>query len=154
MKSPQSTYVNIVFPVPVDRHFLYAIPDELRSKTRVGVRVLAPFGKRNRELEGVIVEIPAESDIRMLRQSRHVQVKDVIDILDDEPFFSDELLKLTRWIADYYVSSWGEALKCAMPAGISIISKRVVSLRVVEGKDKVMAELLRNAPTQAQIVDA
>jgi len=142
MEINEAQYVNIVFPLPVDRAFSYLVPEELRGRTRVGMRVLAPFG--NREMEGVIVGLPEEPEVEKL--------KEVIDILDDEPFFSDDMLKLTKWIAEYYMSSWGEALKCATPAGINIISKRVVSIREIEDRDKILAELSKTAPRQAQIL--
>lgn len=144
MESDKIKYANIVFPIPVDRCFSYLVPEELRGKAQIGMRVLAPFG--NREIEGVIVELPEEPDIPDL--------KEVVDILDDRPFFSDDILNLTKWMADYYMSSWGEALKCATPAGINIISKRVISLCEIEDRDKVLADLSRTAPRQSQILTA
>ena len=142
VETDKAKYVNIVFPIPVDRAFSYLVPEELREKARVGVRVLAPFG--NREMEGVIVGLPEKPEVEKL--------KEVMDILDDEPFFSDDILKLTEWIGKYYLSSWGEALKCATPAGINIISKRVVNIREIEDRDKVLSELSKTAPRQAQIL--
>jgi primosomal protein N' (replication factor Y) len=56
------------------------------------------------------------------------KLKQVIDVLDAEPAFTDEMLKLTRWIADYYVTSWGLVLKAALPAGIEVESRRFIDL--------------------------
>ena len=142
METDGAKYVNIVFPIPVDRAFSYTVPEELREKAQVGVRVLAPFG--NREMEGVIVGLPEETEVE--------ELKEIMDVLDDEPFFSDDMLKLTEWIAEYYLSSWGEALKCATPAGINIISKRIVSICEMEDRDGVLASLSKAAPRQAQIL--
>jgi primosomal protein N' (replication factor Y) len=47
-------------------------------------------------------------------------IKDVIDVLDDIPVCTPDLLDLTKWIAEYYVCSWGEALKSALPAGVTV----------------------------------
>ena len=115
MQSDEPKYVNIVFPIPVDSQFSYLLPEQLRAKAQVGMRVLAPFGKGDKETEGVIVEIPKKPEVEKL--------KEVTDILDNEPFFSEEMLKLTKWMAEYYFSTWGEALKCATPAGVNIAHK-------------------------------
>ncbi len=146
MEINEPKYANIVFPIPVDRCFSYLLPEELRGKAKVGMRALAPFGKGDRETEGVIVELLEEPQVQ--------DVKEVMDILDEEPFFSDDMLKLTRWIADYYMSSWGEALRCATPAGINIISKRIVSIGQIEDRDAALAQLSKTAPRQAQILTA
>jgi primosomal protein N' (replication factor Y) len=137
-------YANIVFPIPVDRSFSYLLPEEFRGRAQVGMRALAPFGKR--EMEGVIVELPEEPEVQ--------ELKEVMDILDHEPFFSHDMLELTRWIAEYYLSSWGEALRCATPAGINIITKRIVNIREIEDRDSVLAHLSKTAPRQAQILTA
>ena len=50
--SNEAKYVNIVFPIPVDRAFSHLLPEEFRGRAQVGMRALAPFGKR--EMEGVI----------------------------------------------------------------------------------------------------
>ncbi|MDQ1329288.1 MAG: Primosomal protein, partial [Candidatus Poribacteria bacterium] len=136
--------MNVVFPIPVDSQFSYLLPEQLRAKAQVGMRMLAPFGKGDKETEGVIVGFPEEPEVQ--------ELKEVIDILDDKPFFSEEMLKLTKWMAEYYFSTWGEALKCATPAGINIISKRVVDIREIEDRDKVLSEMTKTAPLQAQIL--
>ena len=45
-------------------------------------------------------------------------VKPVIEVLDESPTFSAQLLELTRRVADYYLCSWGEVLQAAMPSGM------------------------------------
>ena len=104
--------VNVVLPIPVDRTYTYRLPDALAAEAQVGARVLVPL--RNRRLTGVIVEEGPPAD------TLDFAVKDVIDVLDDVPVCTAELLDLTQWIADYYVCSWGEALKAALPAGTTV----------------------------------
>jgi Primosomal protein N'' (replication factor Y) - superfamily II helicase len=92
--------VNVVPPLPVDQAYTYRVPATLEAEVQVGSRVLVPL--RNRRLTGVIVEAgPPEETLDF-------QVKDVIDVLDDVPTCTEGLLRLTKWIADYYVCSWGE----------------------------------------------
>ena len=54
-------------------------------------------------------------------------IKPVVDVLDDEPALSTELLELCKWIADYYYCGYGEALRAALPAGTEVESERRVS---------------------------
>ncbi len=105
-------YARVVFPLPQDLTFSYAIPDRLQSLAQRGSRVLAPLGERTRE--GVIVDLMDEPDL----PDDSIQIKNLTDCLDDTPTFFDELLTLTKWMSEYYLSSWGEALRCAAPAAI------------------------------------
>ena len=104
--------VDVVLPVPVDKTYSYGIPEAMRGEVQVGHRVLVPFG--NRRLTGVVAgngPDPDEVDFTL---------KNVIDVLDDVPAFTEEMLRLTRWIARYYVCSWGEAMKAALPSGTDV----------------------------------
>jgi primosomal protein N' (replication factor Y) len=151
MQDNEKKYANIVFPIPVEGPFSYLLPEQLRSKAQIGMRVLAPFGDAGNETEGVIVGFAEESEIQKLKE-KEVKFKEIIDILDDDPFFSEDMLKLTKWIAEYYFSTWGEVLKSATPVGINIISKRIVKINEMPDRDKVLADLSKTAPLQAQIL--
>ena len=85
-----------------------------------GSRVLAPLGQGTRE--GVIVDLMDEPDL----PDDSIEIKNLTDCLDDTPTFSDELLRLTKWMSEYYLSSWGEALRCAAPAAVRTRQNRVV----------------------------
>src|SRR5690606_1685413 len=61
-------------------------------------------------------------------------LKAVLDVLDDAPAFTPELLRLTKWMADYYVCGWGEVVKAALPTGTDVESEhRVVATGAAEG---------------------
>lgn len=113
-----SLFVDLAFPVEVNKTFTYIVPPELHDVVKPGVRALVPFGKRT--AVGFIVSISDKSPIRNL--------KSIYDILDDNPLLSDELLQLTKWISEYYFAPWGEVLKAALPPGSLQRSKRLVTL--------------------------
>lgn len=108
--------VDIALPVPLDQTFTYLVPLHLQARAIPGCRVLVPFGTRL--LTGVIVGLPRESTVSSLRPVR--------DILDSAPVLSQEMLNLTKWIAEYYFAPWGEAIKTALPLGLGRESKRLV----------------------------
>ncbi len=122
----RSRFCDVAFPIPVHRQFTYEVPAALRDAVQVGVRVVAPF--RKRLLTGVVVGLRAESDLR--------EVKAILDVLDGSQNYSDEMLRLTRWISDYYLSSWGEALKSAGPTGTAVESRQFVKLIPQDASDK------------------
>ena len=103
-------YVNVAFPLSVNQVFTYSVPPQLDTVLQPGVRVLAPF-RRTHE-EGVVVERFDETDLAPNL------IKNISGCLDETPTFSTEMLTLTKWMADYYVSSWGAALFCAVPAAV------------------------------------
>ncbi len=110
-------FAEVVFPLPFRNSFSYAIPNELESFVKVGVRVVVPFGKRT--LTGYVIGIEEEAKVEK-------GIKKIKDVLDDFPIFTKESLKFYRWISEYYLSSLGEAIKNSIPYGLEVESKKVV----------------------------
>ena len=133
-------YADIALPVPLDKTFTYIVPPELADAAKLGCRALVPFGRKHGT--GIVV--------RLLGETKVPNLKPIRDILDAQPTFSDEMLKLTRWIADYYFASWGEVLKAAAPRGFAAESKRIVRLIQVDG----VPNTSKRSSKQQQIIDA
>lgn len=102
-------FADVVFDRPLDHAYTYAVSDELAPFVAVGKRVKAPFGKGDRATVGYCVRLSPEAPPR--------PVKGLLEILDDEPLLTDHLLRLTRWMADYYLCGWGQVLNAVVPAG-------------------------------------
>ena len=98
--------VEVALPVPLPRTFTYRIDAPVAEGTRVRV----PFS--GRKLIGWVVgEAAPPREITRLR--------DVERILDDEPSAPPDVLRLCRWIADYYITPLGIVLRSALPAVLS-----------------------------------
>ncbi len=136
-------YARVVFPLPQDLSFSYAIPNHLASIVQPGARVLASLGRSVRE--GVVVGLMEQPEL----PDSSIEIKPLVDCLDDSPTFSDELLALTKWIAEYYLSSWGEALKSAIPAAVRTQQRRVVHLLATDKQIEVMKKRM---PLQTRIL--
>jgi primosomal protein N' (replication factor Y) len=101
------SYLSIALPIPVQKVFTYRYEHEMSVNDLFGCRALVPFGKRI--LTGVIVEL-----------GQPVQgMKDIIEVIDDTPFFTQSMLRLTKKMSEYYMCSWGEALKAGIPRGMT-----------------------------------
>ncbi len=108
--APPSLFVEVVFDRPLDLAFSYGVPDELAERVRVGGRVACPFGRGDKLIEGFVVRVTETVPDR--------PVKPIAKVLDDEPLLDEHLLKLTRWMADYYLCGWGQVLQAVVPAGV------------------------------------
>ena len=134
-------FVDIALPVPLDHTFTYSVPEELREFAERGKRALVPFGKKL--LTGVIIDFPPSTSITSLKPIR--------DILDEQPTFSKELLDLTRWISDYYLTPWGEVLRSATPQGLFKESTTIVRL-LSTNVEEFLSKLKPQARTQKLIL--
>src|SRR5260370_27171085 len=102
-------FAEIVFDRPLDHAYSYAVPDELRETVAIGKRVQAPFGRGDKKTVGFCVGLTGTAPAR--------SVKALTRVLDEEPLLNEELLRLTRWMADYYLCGWGQVLNAVVPAG-------------------------------------
>lgn len=112
-------FTEVVFALPFRKSFTYEIPAELKKFVKEGVRVVAPFGKRT--LTGFVVKVTKTTQVKE-------EIKQIREVLDDEPIFNKSLLKFYEWIAEYYLCSLGEALKLLVPHGTEVESKRKISI--------------------------
>ncbi len=115
MSGPRS-YVRVALPLPLDQTFTYAVDG---VPLRVGTRVLVPFQRQERV--GFVVGHGGEEGLKRIRT--------VLAVMDDEPSVSESQLRLARWMADYYVTSLGLALKTMLPSVLSDASRDVVTLQ-------------------------
>src|SRR5947209_13685612 len=93
-------YADVVFDRPLVHAYTYAVPDSLRDAVGVGKRVEAPFGRGDSTTVGYCVRIHTDAPERA--------VKEIDRVLDDDALVTDTLLRLTRWMADYYLCGWGQ----------------------------------------------
>lgn len=144
--NPKNEYATVAVNLParsLDRFFHYRLPPQLREKAVVGGRALVPFA--GRKVEGYILGFVAQPEV--------ADVKDVIRLLDEEPVVSPQLLRLARWMADYYLCTFMEALRCVLPTGMR--GAQNLTVRLAVPPDKVAAAvsgLRRQAPLQAAIL--
>ena len=94
--------------IALRREFDYAIPPELAGKVDVGSRVQVPFGPR--KVLGVVTAVAAESSLANL--------KPILKIIGAQTLVTAKVLKLARWIADYYCCAPEIALKSVLPEAV------------------------------------
>lgn len=100
-------YAKVVVGLPVEGPFSYLIPQKFNKTISIGKRVIVPFGRQ--KIVGYVVGFTSTSPIKK-------KLKTIEKVLDEKPIIDRDLLKLTRWIADYYFCAWGEAIKTIIPS--------------------------------------
>ena len=94
--------------IALRKEFDYAIPLELADRVDVGSRVQVPFGAR--KVLGVVTAIAEES--------AHTKLKPMIKVIGAQTLVTPKVLKLARWIADYYCCAPEIALKSVLPEAV------------------------------------
>ncbi|KPK95936.1 hypothetical protein AMJ80_02775 [bacterium SM23_31] len=105
----RTSYARVVFPLPLDQEFTYGIPDELLQHIAPGSIVSAPF--RNSIKTGFVTALTGKTP--------GFAVKDIQDTLYDYPVFNQDMLKLARWMSDYYFTSPGNVLQMMLPVKLN-----------------------------------
>src|ERR1051326_6409800 len=90
--------VAVIPPIAGHERLRYSLPPSLAERVAEGMRVLVPLGRR--QVTGIVVDVGGDPPAAPLR--------DVLDILDDAPLLSADLLSLCRFAAGYYLASLGE----------------------------------------------
>ena len=99
--------VSVAVPVPFLDLLSYRVPEPL-AMPPIGARVRVPVGSRT--LTGCVVE-HARAD------AAPCDLKDIVEVVDHEPFLPANVVELCRWVAEYYVAGIGDAITVAMPPG-------------------------------------
>ncbi len=109
-------FCDVALPVPLDTAFTYRIPDGMQPV--VGGRVLVPF--RQQRMSGVVTALHDHAP--------KVQTKNVLSVLDASPVLDEQLLRLGKWIADYYLAPLGEVFRTMLPLAAEF--KRAIGYRI------------------------
>lgn len=115
MTASTSSLVEVALPLPILRTFSYRAPAPVAE----GVRVLVPFNREERI--GWVVGAPSHPP-------GGTRLRAVLSVLDVEPSVTPEVLALCRWMAGYYATPLGIALRSALPAVLTDVSHDYVAV--------------------------
>src|SRR5258705_8716847 len=111
-------FSDVALPVPLDTAFSYRVPEGMEPA--IGGRVLVPF--RQQRLSGIVVDLHDRKPA--------VVTKNVVSVLDAFPVLDAQLLRLGKWIADYYLAPLGEVFRTMLP--LSAEFKRAITYRITD----------------------
>ncbi len=140
----------VVVRVAANREFDYIIPDGLEHSVAPGCSVVVPF--RSGQTTGYVVGLADKS--------AHAGLKSIISVSPGGCLVGENILRLARWMADYYCAPIEHAVRTVLPGpvrnkGPRRVDRLFVTLRMPGPADAGVIDALRKkAPKQAALLDA
>ncbi len=103
-------FARVIVDLSLDKGFDYNIPEHLADQIKIGTQVVVPFGKSLRK--GYVLTIGNDQD------STFPDRKDIDSICGRHTFIPEPLVKLGRWMAEYYCCSREQAIRTLLPRAV------------------------------------
>jgi primosomal protein N' (replication factor Y) (superfamily II helicase) len=116
--SEENKIIEVAVALPVFGTYAYSVPDNLAVMIAAGKRIIVPFGRRR--ITGYVLGTAHETC--------DLNLKKVLDILDDGPLFPESMVAFFRWISDYYMYPLGQVIKNALPGGLTTAEQNVFAI--------------------------
>ena len=105
----------------IDKTFDYLVPSNLESKIKVGKRVTVPFGKQT--LEGFILGT---------NDTEYENLKEIIDVVDEDIILTEELLELGKYISKTTLSTLISAYQVMLPKALKAQNGTTINKKIVK----------------------
>lgn len=122
MGGAMARYAEIIVDLPikeVDRPFDYRVKESLQETISIGHQVLVPFGHRS--IYGYVLALKGETQVE--------RVKAIYSIVHPEPLFSEAMLPLIEWLANYYQSYLITAIQTIFPVIVKERAQELIELK-------------------------
>lgn len=111
-------FINVVLPIPLERHFTYRVTRQEAELLAPGMRVSVPFGK-SKIYTAIVLSVHNKAP-------EVYEAKEIHQILDDAPIVTQIQLTHWQWIAEYYMCTLGEVVRSALPSAFLLESETLV----------------------------
>ena len=105
----------------IDKLYDYSIPEPLIPAVKVGCRVLVPFGRGNKKVEGMVLVLRPEAYSAQ-------RLKPVTEVLDEEPVLDATQIKLGIWLREHLYCTFFDCLRLILPSGLWFQRKETYTL--------------------------
>lgn len=110
--------VAVALDMPLWDTFDYLPPEGLEPEDTLGRRVIVPFGTRR--VTGYALKTKDRTE--------GFELKEIEDVLDEQPLFPISMVRLFEWVADYYLFPIGQVLASLLPSSLGVSLRRAASL--------------------------
>jgi len=136
----------------LDKVFEYRIPSELEGVLQVGMEVIVPFGKGNRETNGYVIGVAETCEYEAEK------VKPILRPAEKRLAIEGKLVALAGWMKEHYGGTMIQALKTVLPIKKEEKQqiKRYVRLLLSQedGKEKLEEYLRKNQKARVRALAA
>ena len=148
-------YADVIIDIThekLDKVFQYSIPSELEGVLKVGLEVIIPFGRGNKERNGYVVGLSEDTPYDKGK------IKSVLRVSEKSTNIDGELVALAAWMKESYGGTMIQALKTVMPIKQKEAEKHKRQVRLLlneeEGASKLDWFLNRNQKARARVLAA
>ena len=113
--------VSLTAPVGRKNALVYRVPDALQPRVRAGIRVIVPVNSR--KITGIVDSLDVRADL-----IEGKNLRDILDVIDEVPVFTEDMRKLSEWMSSYYFSLRPAVLRTILPQPARRQSSLVVTL--------------------------
>ena len=106
-----------------DQVYTYGVPDTLINSAEEGKRVRVNFGRGKSIIDGLIVSVDSACDYPIEK------IKPLIDIIDEKPIVSKEMIKILFWIRERYICKYSDAMRLMIPTETQSVYEKHVCLK-------------------------
>lgn len=117
-------YVSVLTQIgakAVDQTFFYHVPKLLENNIKIGVRVRISFG--NMILDGFVLGISDNSSYD------NSKIKDIINVIDEEPVLNKEMLLLGKYMSDNLLASLSSCYQVMLPKALKAEVKSNIKIK-------------------------
>lgn len=132
--------------IEIDRPFTYKVPLDMEEKVKVGQIVKVPFGVRSKPVEGFILDLKAEEEMKV-----SFKMKSILSVENEEPVITEDDLKLINFLREEYLCKYIDAIRLLIPVGILKGAKSKSRNVIVFINDNL--EKIKNKDGYIEIID-
>lgn len=142
-----NTFVQVILnnnSKSTDQIYTYGVPQSLDKFAEEGKRVSVNFGRGKNIIDALIVSITSTCDYPMEK------IKPIIEILDEKPIVSKEMIKIIFWIRERYICKYSDAMRLMIPSETQSVYEKHVFLK----ENKEISEYnINKTPNQLKVIE-
>ena len=148
-------YADIIVDIThekLDKVFQYRIPSHLEGMLKVGMEVVVPFGRGNKETKGYVTDFSERAEYAPEK------IKEVLRIAEESVAIESRLVALAVWMKETYGGTMIQALKTVLPIKKKERAREKETVRLLltkkEGEEKLAVYLHKNQKARARLLAA
>lgn len=143
-------YAQVVLNMPhpsLDKPFDYAVPESMLCKISVGMRVIVPFGAKNKLTEGYVLSITDHTQVPRIR------LKEISSLCEDDFMLLEQFIPIVEWMRQEYHCTYIDAIKCFVPpAAKKVKSPKYMDIISLTASQQQIADFIENNSRRAPVM--
>jgi primosomal protein N' (replication factor Y) len=138
-------FAQVILPLSLHDPYTYKVPEPLQADIKPGIRVIVQFGQK-KFYAALVISLSTS-------KPENIEIKEIQQVLDEEPVVFTKNFGLWEWIAKYYCCTLGDVFRAALPTGLKLESKsKIVSTgfddeKILSDKESLIIEQIAKEET-------